>query len=37
MVLNFESEVHGGVEIMAKALKTWFFEKDFEDVDVSAM
>lgn len=37
MVLNFESEVPGGVKAMAEEVSAWFKAKDFADVDASKL
>jgi len=37
MVLNFESEIPGGVGAMAKDVVAWLNEKDFESLDASAV
>ena len=37
MVLNFESEIPGGVDVMAKDVVAWLREKDFGSLDASAV
>ena len=37
MVLNFESEIPGGVGAMAKDVVAWLKEKDFASLDASAV
>lgn len=37
MVLNFESEIPGGVDAMAKDVVAWLKEKDFASLDASAV
>ena len=37
MVLNFESEIPGGVDVLAKDVVAWLREKDFGSLDASAV
>lgn len=37
MVLNFESDVPGGVKSMAKEFSAWFVGETFEDVDAAKL